>query len=192
LVLVGFFANFFANTWNLQSIQADTEFDSKLKILDDDSNTTSRASPKLDNRSAAQKAFESGFYNNVKPVEVERLEAINNLTCFVGDDSTIQQDWQRRVPSVIILGTQKGGSTAVAQYLDEHPSVANITKKELHFFDRIDNHNPHLIQSGTGLNSKLLLDFYQEKYIGKYWFEETEKRQIVAHCGRDSQLPLGQ
>jgi hypothetical protein len=165
LILSRFFA--YLKTWNLQAIQADTEVDSKLKILDNDSNTASRASPKLDNRSAAQKALESGFYNNAKPVEGKRLEAINNLTCVVGDD-TIQQDWQRRVPSVILLGTQKGGSTALAQYLYGHPSIVKVKKKELHFFDKKLDEYPNLIRNGTGIDSKRLIDYYQDKVIGKY------------------------
>ena len=42
-------------------------------------------------------------------------------------------------PDFFILGTQKGGTTALYHSLKSHPNVvAPIRKKELHFFDKID------------------------------------------------------
>ncbi|MGH8799371.1 MAG: sulfotransferase domain-containing protein [Casimicrobiaceae bacterium] len=39
----------------------------------------------------------------------------------------------------IIAGTQKGGTTALASYLFEHPEVCTPTVKEVHFFDNEEN-----------------------------------------------------
>jgi hypothetical protein len=35
----------------------------------------------------------------------------------------------------VIAGTQKGGTTALASYLQEHPAICMATVKEVHFFD---------------------------------------------------------
>src|SRR4029078_6256322 len=35
----------------------------------------------------------------------------------------------------VIAGTQKGGTTALASYLYEHPEIGMPTVKEVHFFD---------------------------------------------------------
>lgn len=39
-------------------------------------------------------------------------------------------------PDFFIVGTQKGGTTALFRMLKEHPSVVMPIRKELHFFDR--------------------------------------------------------
>lgn len=39
------------------------------------------------------------------------------------------------LPSFIIAGTQKGGTTSLHYYLNEHPDVYMSEKKEVHFFD---------------------------------------------------------
>ncbi len=38
-------------------------------------------------------------------------------------------------PNFIIAGTQKGGTTSLQYYLDEHPALCMSEKKEIHFFD---------------------------------------------------------
>jgi Sulfotransferase domain len=41
----------------------------------------------------------------------------------------------RLQPSFLIIGAQKGGTTSLYRYLEEHPSVAGAFAKEVHFFD---------------------------------------------------------
>jgi hypothetical protein len=41
----------------------------------------------------------------------------------------------RMLPHFMIIGTQKGGTTSLYQYLIEHPCIAPIWIKEPHFFD---------------------------------------------------------
>ena len=41
--------------------------------------------------------------------------------------------------SFLIVGAQKGGTTALYRFLSDHPRVGRARKKELHFFDSIAN-----------------------------------------------------
>jgi hypothetical protein len=42
----------------------------------------------------------------------------------------------------VIAGTQKGGTTALASYLYEHPEIGMPTVKEVHFFDTEEHFAP--------------------------------------------------
>jgi hypothetical protein len=62
--------------------------------------------------------------------------SIDNGTCLgVSDEPPFE--WQMRAPHAILLGTMKGGTHAVMDYLWQHPMVveSHKKKKELHFFD---------------------------------------------------------
>jgi len=48
---------------------------------------------------------------------------------------TITASW-RTLPDVVILGTQRGGTTSLFDWLALHRSVAASTTKEVHYFDR--------------------------------------------------------
>lgn len=41
----------------------------------------------------------------------------------------------RRLPDWLIIGTQKGGTTSLYEYLVTHPDVGGASRKEVHFFD---------------------------------------------------------
>jgi hypothetical protein len=41
----------------------------------------------------------------------------------------------RQLPNFAIIGTQKGGTTSLYQYLGRHPDVEPAFKKEIHYFD---------------------------------------------------------
>jgi hypothetical protein len=41
----------------------------------------------------------------------------------------------RALPSVLLIGTQKGGSTSLFNYLSQHPAVKPPLGKEVHYFD---------------------------------------------------------
>jgi sulfotransferase family protein len=44
--------------------------------------------------------------------------------------------WRARPwPDFVILGTQRGGTTSLYQWLSGHPGVAPATRKEIHYFD---------------------------------------------------------
>jgi hypothetical protein len=40
-----------------------------------------------------------------------------------------------KLPTVLIIGAQKGGTTSLASYLAAHPNVVSPRSKEVHFFD---------------------------------------------------------
>lgn len=42
----------------------------------------------------------------------------------------------RALPDFLIIGTQKGGTSSLLNYLLAHPRVGRHTRKEIHFFDR--------------------------------------------------------
>lgn len=42
----------------------------------------------------------------------------------------------RLLPDFLIIGTQRGGTTSLYNYLEAHPCIAAATTKEIHFFDR--------------------------------------------------------
>ncbi len=42
----------------------------------------------------------------------------------------------RLLPDFLVIGTQRGGTTSLYHYLEELPSIAPATTKEIHFFDR--------------------------------------------------------
>ena len=48
-----------------------------------------------------------------------------------------------RVPSFIIAGVQRCGTTSLSRYLSWHPQVLFSPKKEVHYFDRDDRYPDH-------------------------------------------------
>jgi hypothetical protein len=50
------------------------------------------------------------------------------------------------LPSLIIAGTQKSGTTALAALLSLHPYLSFAPKKEVHFFDKYDNYKQGIHQ----------------------------------------------
>jgi hypothetical protein len=61
---------------------------------------------------------------------------------FLKDTKTASQWWLgqhtasfRVLPDFIIIGTQKGGTSSLYEYLSRHPRVFPALKKEVHFFD---------------------------------------------------------
>jgi hypothetical protein len=66
---------------------------------------------------------------------------LDNGTCLFDDDEEDQAfEWQRNSPYAILLGTMKGGTHALSEYLWQHPLIAAPKKvekngHELHFFD---------------------------------------------------------
>ncbi|MEO8954889.1 MAG: sulfotransferase domain-containing protein [Ktedonobacteraceae bacterium] len=42
----------------------------------------------------------------------------------------------RLLPDFLVIGTQRGGTTSLFHYLEEHPYIQAAVNKDLHFFDR--------------------------------------------------------
>ena len=62
---------------------------------------------------------------------------IDNNTCLGDGKAEPLFSWQRRSPHAILLGTMKGGTHALLEYLWDHPQVSRPAGQgyELHFFD---------------------------------------------------------
>lgn len=62
--------------------------------------------------------------------------SIDNGTCLDPSEEP-PFPWQKRAPHAILLGTMKGGTHALIDYLWQHPNVVRNyrDKKELHFYD---------------------------------------------------------
>lgn len=58
--------------------------------------------------------------------------------------------WQGQpAPHAIIIGTQKGGSTAMASFLARHPRVASF-RRELHFLSKTMDKMGTVSENGGG------------------------------------------
>lgn len=58
------------------------------------------------------------------------------------------------LPSFLIIGTQKGGTTSLYKYITQHPNVLAASKKEIHFFN-------------NDKNFKLGMEWYKEQFAFK-------------------------
>jgi hypothetical protein len=78
-------------------------------------------------------------------------------------------------PTGIVLGTQKGGTTALYHYLSQHPDVVPSLQKEIHFF----NCDAHYEQS-------MLSNFQRIEDAGAQRHDTANaKRHLAAkHCAR--------
>lgn len=46
-----------------------------------------------------------------------------------------QESRRRALPSFLIIGTQKGGTTSLYRWLGQHPQICEASRKEVHYFD---------------------------------------------------------
>jgi hypothetical protein len=76
-----------------------------------------------------------------------------------------------RNPSLVrflVAGVQKGGTTALADYLRQHPALFIPALKELHFFDNEDLNWDHPEQAISTYHA-----FFQDAPTGSLWGEAT-------------------
>ena len=60
------------------------------------------------------------------PIPKHKWEAVSNTTCVTPsqtDDHNIMEHHQHRMPHGIVIGVQKGGSTATLTFLGRHPHL---------------------------------------------------------------------
>lgn len=88
----------------------------------------------------------------------------------------------RRI-AFVVAGTQKGGTTALATYLLEHPEVALSTVKEPHFFDTEENFRGGSVDYGA--YHALYAPKPGERVLGDrtpiYMYWEAAPRRIAAY-----------
>src|SRR5436305_13638316 len=74
----------------------------------------------------------------------------------------------RLLPDFVIIGTQRGGTTSLYNYLAGHPWVGTASIKEVHFFD-----TPHYKQG---------LAWYRAHFpssIQKYYLQQVQKQAFI-------------
>jgi hypothetical protein len=63
------------------------------------------------------------------------------------DRTRTQARTQGRLPTFLIIGAAKAGTTSLAEYLSEHPQVFVAPEKEINFFDRHHRRGPDWYRS---------------------------------------------
>ncbi|WP_224483073.1 sulfotransferase domain-containing protein [Robertkochia aurantiaca] len=53
----------------------------------------------------------------------------------------------RVLPDFMVIGAQKAGTTSLFNYLEQHPDVQEIKRKEIHFFDETYDRGPRYYRS---------------------------------------------
>lgn len=74
----------------------------------------------------------------------------------------------RLLPDFLIIGTQRGGTTSLYNYLTEHPAIGSASIKEVHFFDS------HHFEQGTA--------WYRAHFpsaLQKYYVERALKSEFI-------------
>jgi len=81
-----------------------------------------------------------------------------------------------KLPSFLIIGAQKAGTTSLHAALEHHPDIFMSTPKELYFFDVDENYN-----RGTEWYAKFFRDWRDEKVAGEstpdyLWYKPVPER----------------
>ena len=97
----------------------------KQKGLENDSKEHVTGSSKVTNVSTEMKL--TSISDNVKISNKKENTFVNKVDK--------NNDYKRRLPNAIIIGSKKGGTRALLQQLSVHPKIV-ISGKEVHFFDR--------------------------------------------------------
>lgn len=66
---------------------------------------------------------------------IKRLNNPEYLRCRSLETYRVLTSSFRLLPDFLIIGVQKGGTTSLYRYLEQHPCVAPAFAKEVHFFD---------------------------------------------------------
>jgi hypothetical protein len=94
---------------------------------------------------AVERAKTYGLAQKMKGIPKHQWHALETSMCLEqGQPAFLNKtrndnEQRRQMPQAILIGVQKGGTTALYSYLDQHPDIAN-TEKELWFLDaQLDN-----------------------------------------------------
>lgn len=72
------------------------------------------------------------------------------------------------LPTVFIIGSQKGGSSSLYELMVEHPQICRGIRKEVHFFDHLENY-----AQGTGFYRQLYQDPKCDNVVGAHFVDGT-------------------
>lgn len=121
------------------------------------------------NLSSATAYYRRGFWQRMDPVPIKHWNRSSARTCLFHESTTLEK-WQRKIPHGVILGTQKGGTTALAYYLYNHPNIPYFPTKELRYFDEVLDQLPStktkaIFPTADTMSAAALLDFYHKEII---------------------------
>jgi hypothetical protein len=132
------------------------------------------------NLTSVELSFSKGFSQRMNPVPLKRWKAFSHQFCVHDhqensstssihhDDEDDNNKFNHRIPYALILGTQKGGTTALYDKLGRHPNIQKLRRKELGFFDHfLDEDSNKIIKSDGGISARAALQAYQETKIGQ-------------------------
>ena len=117
-----------------------------------------------------EQSYDRGFWQRTKPYPLNYFKSDifhREISCQEPIDVSRLPDWQRRVPYVMIIGSQKGGTTAMAYYLYNHPSIPYVPSKELHFFDETMDQLTQKQPSIITMNGTQVLHMYLNTAVAK-------------------------
>ena len=78
------------------------------------------------------------FSNRNDPIPESWWPMIDNLTCVPGGEPEYpetQSSYLWRAPRALLIGAMKAGTTALSDYIHQHPEVIRHKRKEIHFYD---------------------------------------------------------
>lgn len=106
---------------------------------------------------AIEKAKTHGLAQKMKGIPVHLWDIIETSECDAQKQAAFlngtkeQREQRKQLPFAILIGVQKGGTTALYNYLDRHPEIASSTK-ELWF---LDEHLDTIVKRNEGIIPRL-------------------------------------
>jgi hypothetical protein len=81
---------------------------------------------------SAEASYQRGFWQRSRTFPLIKFFDTTESVCREPVSSVESiSEWKRRVPYALLIGCQKGGTTAMAYYLYNHPSISYLPSKEL-------------------------------------------------------------
>ena len=107
--------------------------------------------------------------NATKPFKHTNVHAGNKGPHMVKDSAGREKARQGgTLPTVFIIGVQKGGSSSLYQLMVQHPQLCGGAHKENHFFDHPDNY-----EKGTPYFKAMFFDEKCDGKAGTHFLEGT-------------------
>lgn len=118
------------------TLQAGVETDgSAVRVIDEDEDRKEETDED-DENDEAESELQCGLVRDLthEGGDADATSAPVRECCRVGNAANSDKFEVKCLPSFIIAGTQKSGTTVLSAFLANHPSVSFARKKELHFF----------------------------------------------------------
>jgi hypothetical protein len=108
-----------------------------------------------------------------------KLDALSTSVCDAQGEAeflSLKEILRLKLPRAILIGVQKGGTTALHQYLDQHPDIEK-TQKELYF---LDESMDQILMKKPQIPRKMGRNFYfqsiREGITQQHWKRRREEK----------------